>query len=142
MNQLPSLRSSLFDDFFRDLAPGYLVRPLHGDPLPQQIKIDVKETADGFQLHAELPGVAKDDIHVSIDGPVVSLGAEIRQHDQKSKDERVLHSERYYGAVSRSVRLPADIDEGRASARFDNGVLTLTLPRRSAPEGSRKLRID
>lgn len=142
MNQLPSLRSSLFDDFFRDLAPGYLVRPLHGDPLPQQIKIDVKETADGFQLHAELPGVAKDDIHVSIDGPVVSLGAEIRQHDQKSKDERVLHSERYYGSVSRSVRLPTDVDEGRASAKFDNGVLTLTLPRRSAPEGTRKLRID
>ena len=142
MSHLPSLRRSLFDDLFRDLAPGYFVRPLHGDPLPQQIKIDVKEDGAGFQLHAELPGVAKDDIHVSIDGPVVSLSAEIRQHDQKNENERLLHSERYYGAVSRSIRLPADIDEARASAKFDNGVLTLTLPRQQSPEGARKLRID
>lgn len=142
MSHLPSLRTSLFDDLFRDFAPGYLVRPLHGDPLPQQIKIDVKEDGDGFQLHAELPGVAKDDIHVSIDGPVVSLSAEIRQHDQKNDNERLLHSERYYGAVSRSVRLPAVVDEARASAKFDNGVLTLTLPRQQTPEGARRLRID
>jgi HSP20 family protein len=53
---LPVSRTSLFDEFFRDMAPGFFVRPLHGDPLPQQIKVDVKEDAENFVVHAELPG--------------------------------------------------------------------------------------
>jgi HSP20 family protein len=142
MNTLPTQRSSLFDDLFRDFAPGYFVRPLHGDPLPQQVKIEVKEDAENFVLHAELPGVAKQDIQVSIDGPVVSLSAEVKQHDQKRQDERLLRSERYYGSVSRSVRLPLDVDEGRAYAKFDNGVLTLTLPKKLQAATSRRLKIE
>jgi HSP20 family protein len=142
MNQNLSLRGSLFDDLFRDFAPGYFVRPLHGDPLPQQVKIEVKEDAENFVLHAELPGVAKQDIQVSIDGPMVSLSAEVKQHDQKSQNERVLRSERYYGSVSRSVRLPLDVDESRAFAKFDNGVLTLTLPKKMQAAASRRLKIE
>ena len=142
MNHLTSLRTSLFDDLMRDFAPGYLVRPLHGDPLPQQIKIDVKEDAEKFVVHAELPGVARDDIHVQIEGPVVQLTAEVRQHDQKNEDERVLRSERYYGSVARSIRLPVEVDEGQALAKYDNGVLTLTLPKKAQAQGGRRLRID
>ena len=142
MNHLTSLRTSLFDDLMRDFAPGYLVRPLHGDPLPQQIKIDVKEDAEKFVVHAELPGVARDDIHVQIEGPVVQLTAEVRQHDQKTEDERVLRSERYYGSVARSIRLPVEVDEGQALAKYDNGVLTLTLPKKAQAQGGRRLRID
>ena len=142
MSYLPSVRSSLFDDLLRDFAPGYFVRPLHGDPLPQQIKVDVKENAEDFVVHAELAGVVKDDIHVSIDGPVVTLSAEVRQRDQKSDDDRVLRSERYFGSVSRSLRLPVDVDEARAVAKYSDGVLTLTLPKKAQPQGARKLRID
>lgn len=142
MNSLPSLRHSVFDDLLRDFAPGYLVRPLHGDPLPQQIKIDVKEDAEAFVVHAELPGVARDDIHVSVDGPLVSLSAEVRQHDRQTEAERVLRSERYYGSVSRSIRLPAEVDDSRAVAKYDSGVLTLTLPKKAQSGGSRRLRID
>lgn len=142
MSYLPSAPSSLFDDLFRDFAPGYVVRPLHGDGLPRQIKLDVNEDGENFVVHAELPGVARDDIQVSIDGDVVSLSAEIKQHDQKSEDERVLRSERYYGAVSRSIRLPVAVDEARAAAKYDKGVLTLTLPKKQAAAGVRKLRID
>lgn len=142
MSHLPSVRNSLFDDLLRDFAPGYLVRPLHGDPLPQQIKVDVKENAEDFVVHAELPGVAKDDIHVSIDGPLVSLSAEVKQHDQKSDNDKVLRSERYFGSVSRSLRLPVDVDESRAVAKYSNGVLTLTLPKKPQPQGARRLRID
>lgn len=142
MNHLPSVPASLFDDLLRGFSPGYVVQPLHGDALPRQIKLDVKDDGDNFVVHAELPGVARDDIHVSVDGDVVSLSAEIKQHDQKSEEERVLRSERYYGAVSRSIRLPADVDESRAAAKYDNGVLTLTLPKRQQSQGARKLRID
>ena len=131
MNSLVS-RGSLFDDFFKDIAPGFYVRPLHGDnlPAPSQIKVDVKETDGGYTVQAEVPGVPKEDIHVSIDGNVVSLRAEVRQLDQQTEGEKVLRSERYFGSVARSFQLPADIDAGQAKAKYDNGVLTLNLPKK------------
>ena len=74
MNALTS-RSSLFDEFFRDFAPGFYVRPLHGDPLPApaQIKVDVKESDKAYTVQAEVPGVSKDEIHVNLDSNVVTL---------------------------------------------------------------------
>ena len=71
---------SLFDDFLRDVAPSFYVRPLHGNPLPTpaQIKVDVKESDKMYTVHAEVPGVAKEDIHVSVDGSVVTLSAEVK----------------------------------------------------------------
>ena len=131
MNSLVT-RGSLFDDFFKDIAPGFYVRPLHGDnlPAPGQIKIDVKETEGGYTVLAEVPGVAKEDIHVSLDGNVVNLRAEVRQHDEKREGEKLLRSERYYGAVARSFQLPADVDPAQVKAKYDNGVLTLNLPKK------------
>jgi HSP20 family protein len=62
----------------RTSPPVFYVRPLHGDPLPSpaQIKVDVKETDKGYTVQAEVPGVSKDEIHVSLDGNVVTLRAE------------------------------------------------------------------
>ena len=142
MNSLVS-RGSLFDDFFKDIAPGFYVRPLHGDslPAPSQIKVDVKETDGGYTVQAEVPGVPKEDIHVSIDGNVVSLRAEVRQHDQKTEGEKVLRSERYFGSVARSFQLPVDVDAAQAKAKYDNGVLTLTLPKKQA-SNSQRLHIE
>lgn len=143
MNALIS-RGSLLDDFFRDVAPGFYVRPLHGDPLPNpgQIKVDVKEADGAYTVHAEVPGVQKEDIHVTIDGNVVTLSAEVKQHDDSSKDERILRSERYYGSVSRSFQLPVDIDEAKSVAKYDNGVLMLTLPKRLPNGGAKRLAIS
>lgn len=137
------IRSRLFDDFFNDFAPGFFVKPLHGDPLPTaaQIKIDVKESGGAYTVQAEVPGVAKEDINVSIDGNVVTLSAEVKQHDSQSEGEKVLRTERYYGAVSRSFQLPVDIDQAAAKARYDNGVLTLTLPKKAA-SGTQRLTIE
>jgi HSP20 family protein len=138
MNSLVS-RANLFDDFFKDFAPGFYVRPLHGDALPQpsQIKIDVKEDDAAYTVHAEVPGVPKEDINVSIDGNVVSLRAEVRQHDQKKEGEKLLRSERYYGSVARSFQLPVDVEAAQAKARYDNGVLTLTLPKKQGNKTQR-----
>jgi HSP20 family protein len=134
-------RGSLFDDFFKDFVPGVYVRPLHGDALPAQIRIDVKESEKDYTIAAEMPGIPKDDIHVSVDGNVVSLRAEVKQLDEQKDGERVLRSERYYGAVSRSVALPADVDSSSAKAKYDHGVLTLTLPKKTVP-GAQRLRIE
>ena len=138
MNSLVT-RGSLFDDFFKDIAPGFYVRPLHGEgvPSPSQIKVDVKETDGGYTVQAEVPGVPKEDIQVSIDGNVVSLRAEVRQHDQKTEGEKVLRSERYFGSVARSFQLPVDVDAAQAKAKYDNGVLTLTLPKKQGGNAQR-----
>ena len=121
---------NLFDDFFRDVAPGYFIRPLHGDALPAQIKVDIREDGNTYTVQAELPGVGKDDIHVGVDGAVVTISAEVKQQDQQTKDEKMLRSERYFGSVSRSFQLPQDVDAAGCKARYDNGVLVLTLPKR------------
>lgn len=125
-------RGNLFDDFFKDFAPGFFVQPLHGDalPSPSQIRIDVKETDDGYSIEAEVPGVNKDNIQVSIDGNQVSLRAEVQQLDEQKEGEKVLRSERYFGSVSRSFQLPAEIDTSQCKARYENGVLKLSLPKK------------
>lgn len=132
-------RSGLFDDFFKDVAPGFFVKPLHGDPLPSpaQIRIDVKEAPDAYTVQAEIPGVSKEDIHVVIDGPVVTLRAEVKQQDSRTQDEKVLRTERYYGSVARSFQLASDIDNEKSKAKYESGVLTLTLPKKAALAGQR-----
>jgi len=136
-------RGNLLDEFFRDVAPGFYVKPLHGDPLPgpEQIKVDVKETDKAYTVHAEVPGVAKEDIHVSLDGNRVTLQAEVKQQDAQTQDEKVLRSERYFGSVARSFQLPQDIDQAQAKAKYENGVLTLTLPKKTGGNAQR-LAID
>ena len=136
MNSLIA-RSGLFDDFFKDVAPGFYVKPLHGDPLPAQIKIDVTETPAAYTVLAELPGVPKEDIHVTVDGNVVTLRAEVKQQDRQQDGEKLLRSERYYGAVSRSFQMPVDIDDAAAKAKCENGVLQLTLPKKAVVAGQR-----
>ncbi|KMN32351.1 heat-shock protein Hsp20 [Chromobacterium sp. LK1] len=143
MNILPSRGNvSLFDELFRDFTPGFFIKPLHGDPLPSQIKIDVKESATHFTVSADIPGVNKQDIHVEVDGPLVTIKAEVHQTDSDSKDERNLRMERYYGAVSRSFQLPAEIDRDAASAKYENGVLSLTLPKKQGGQGGQRLHIE
>lgn len=136
MNSLIARRGFL-DDFFNDVSPAFYVKPLHGDGLPAQIRVDVRETADAYTLQAEVPGVSKDDIHVNVDGKLVTLRAEIKQQDSQTEGGRLLRSERYYGAVSRSFQLPVDVDNSAAKAKYENGVLQLTLPKKTAAAAQR-----
>lgn len=133
-------RGGLFDELFRDFGPGFAVRPLHGNPLPSpdKIKLDVSENGNAYTVTAEIPGVAKEDIHVSVEGNNVTLRAEVKQHDRQEK-ESAMHSERYYGAISRTFQLPVDIDEAQSSAKSENGVLVLTLAKKKPGNGSRRL---
>jgi HSP20 family protein len=127
------------DDFFR----GFFVRPVEMGNMPEApgVKIDVKEQEKAFVVHAEMPGIRKEDIHVVIDGPTVSISAERKQEKEVKDGERVLRTERYFGKVSRSFQLGQDIDDGAASAKFTDGVLELTLPKKAATQ-SKRLTID
>ena len=128
----PLTRGSLLDEFFKEVAPGFFIKPLHGDPVPSasQIRIDVSENDQAFTVRAEIPGVNKQDIHVSVEASIVTLSAEIRQHDAEREGEKLLRSERYYGSVSRSFQLPAEVDEAQSKARYENGILLLDLPKK------------
>jgi HSP20 family protein len=135
-------RNRWFDEFFRDLPLGLSIKPLHGDPLlsPDKIKIDVKNNEKSFTVHAEMPGLNKDDIHVTIDGNLVTIQAEVKQYDADTDEGKVVHSERYYGSAQRSFTLPAAVSETKATAKYENGILTLSLPK-EAPNSSKKIAI-
>ncbi len=136
------VRRNFLDEMFRDFPLGYSVAPLHGDPLPApgKIKIDVKESGDNLVVHAEMPGLDKDAIDVSVDNNVLTIRAEVSQYDAEKEDEKVIHSERYYGAIARSVALPVEVASDQALAKYENGILTLTLPK-ARKEASRKIAV-
>jgi HSP20 family protein len=123
-----------FGDLVDDLFRGFLVRPVGFEAaLPvRRMKVDVAEQDGDYKVVAELPGVKKEDIKVNIDGDEVSITAQARVSNEAKEGERVLHSERYVGRVSRAFRLAEEIDESRASAKYSDGVLELTLPKKTA----------
>jgi HSP20 family protein len=129
-----------FNELVDDLFKGFLVRPLafegraDGSTALPRAKVDVAEKNGGYLVTAELPGVKKEDIHVSIDGAQVTLEAEIKREKEANKDERVLHSERVFGKVTRSFTLPQEVDETKAEAKFRDGVLELALPKKAAAQ--------
>ncbi|MBK7646774.1 MAG: Hsp20/alpha crystallin family protein [Betaproteobacteria bacterium] len=129
-----------FDDLFR----GFFVRPIDFNNSPAQapsIKIDVKERGENYLVHADLPGVKKEDIHVIIDGNQVAISAETRQAKEIKEGDRLLRAERYIGKVSRSFQLEQDIDDDKAAAKFNDGVLELTLPKRTT-SATKRLNIE
>ena len=125
-----------FNELVDDLFKGFLVRPVAYDGRANgalaRVKVDVNEKSDAYTVTAELPGVKKDDIQVTIDGAQVTLSAETRREKEVPQDERLLHTERSYGKVTRSFALPQEVDEGKAEAKFRDGVLELTLPKKAA----------
>jgi HSP20 family protein len=127
-----------FADVFPELFRGLLTPTRAATPEAIEIRIEVRENAGSYQVQAELPGVRKEDIQVQIDGNRVAISAEVkREQPEKADRERVLRSERFYGQMARSFALASEIDDQNASARFEQGILTLTLPKQAAPSARR-----
>ncbi|MGI8895048.1 MAG: Hsp20/alpha crystallin family protein [Casimicrobiaceae bacterium] len=132
----------LFRGFFKPVRAG-------GGGNGPTIKVDVAEKSDAYVIQAELPGVAKEDIHVTIEGNQVTIAAEVKrvkeykasENGDKKSEHRALRSERFYGAVHRSFVLPVELDETASEAKFENGVLELKLSKK-APAAGRKLTIQ
>ncbi|MCD6026746.1 MAG: heat-shock protein Hsp20 [Solimicrobium sp.] len=113
-----------------------------GSIQPLTMKLDVSEDDSNYVVHADLPGVRKEDIHVSIDKNQVSISAEIKNEREDTKEKNVIHSERYQGKVFRSFALASDVDEARAEAKFSDGVLELTLPKQATSSTGKQLTIQ
>jgi len=129
--------SDSFEDMFRRMF-----RPVRweGEAAAPEIKVDVEENDKSYVVKAEIPGVKKEDIDVQIDGNVVSISAESKREKKVEEKGKVLRSERYYGSMLRSFSLAHDVDQAEATAKYTDGILELTLPKK-ATSAAKKLAV-
>jgi len=131
-------RYNPIEDMLNEASKGFWVKPF---ALPAEtelkMKLDVKEDEKSYTVRADVPGVKKEDIFVDIDGAYITLRAESRQEKEEKKGEKLIHSERSYGMVSRSFQLPTEVDSQAAKAEYKDGVLNLTLPKKANASGKR-----
>ena len=131
-------RFRAFDDSLDDLFRGFFVRPVNYDgPVAAQFRVDVSENDSAYTLRAEIPGVKKEDIQITVDGDTVAISAEVKNEKEVKNGDRVLRSERHYGKVYRAFTLGQSVDEATATARSADGVLELTLPKKAAVQAKR-----
>jgi HSP20 family protein len=122
------------DETFRSLMRPWRTGTLETAP---RIKIDVNEADDSYSVKAEIPGVKKEDIDVRVDGNLVTISAEVKKEKEEKEKGRVLRSERQYGYASRSFTLASAIDESKVDARYQDGVLSLVLPKKAQAASKR-----
>jgi HSP20 family protein len=119
-----------------------MVRGLGGRPLSRgydkslEMRMDVNEDDKAYRVTVEVPGVKKEDIDVSVDGNQVTITAEVKREETR-ENEKEVHSERFSGKAYRSFSLPSEVDIGKSEAKYDGGVLTLTLPKRTDTQARR-----
>ena len=126
-NPFSELRDPFADDHLKGFAMRPVYRMLEGEPL---MRLDLLEDDKNFFVKAEIPGVNKDDIKVSVDGNQVSVSAEVRKEKEQKEGTKLIRCERYYGSVSRTFTLDESVDQEAAQAKYENGVLQLTLPKK------------
>jgi HSP20 family protein len=122
------------DDLFRNLN----LRPLLRDfeTMPPEIRMDVREDDTSYRVIVDMPGVNKDDIEVSVEGNQVTIQGETKRQEERKTDKEI-HSERYVGKCFRAFTLPREVDSEKCEASYDNGVLTLTLPKKGNGQSKR-----
>ncbi|MDO9313557.1 MAG: Hsp20/alpha crystallin family protein [Burkholderiaceae bacterium] len=135
------------DDMFPEMFRRFM-RPVKGSSLSTEalgeIRVDLSETDKSYEVSAELPGAKKEDIRVTIDGNYVSISAEVKresEEEKKKKGERTVVKELFYGSASRGFSLPHEVDEKASVAKFENGILKLSLPKKQEAS-SRTLNIQ
>lgn len=136
MNLIPRKQFVDFDSFFNDFFQGFSspsLRGKDGDSLAG-MRVDVHETDDSYKIHADLPGVKKDDIEINLHDNVLTVSAKKETEAEEKKKGRVIWRERSSGAISRSFSVSPGTTEEDISANFKDGVLTIEVPRRKAEE--------
>ena len=129
-----------FGDNFETALRRFFSPTVFDGEAAQQLKmrIDVTENEKAYAVKADIPGVKKEDIHVQVDGNMVSIRAETRsEKETRGEGDRVLRSERQYGTIARSFSLAQDVDAAGVQAKYADGVLSLELPKKSPANASR-----
>ncbi len=131
-------RINVVDNALDEMLRGFFVRPQNAEAAaPAQLRIDVAETEAAYTVRAEIPGVKKDEIQVAIDGNQVEISAEVKNEREVKEGEKVLRTERYFGRVYRAFVLGQDIDDAATEARYVDGILELTLPKKASAKVKR-----
>lgn len=123
---------SLMDSLFADWLSA---RP--ASALVAHARIDVTERDDAYEVRAELPGAKREDISVEIEGSRVAISAKTNAQSERKDGDKLIYSERTSESYARSFELPQAVDSSATVAKFDNGVLVLTLPKKDAPKTRR-----
>jgi HSP20 family protein len=119
-----------FENLFRGV-PMWLPIPETRVPAPTQFRMDVTENDKEYQVLAELPGVKKEEISITINGNEVAVSAEVKHEKDVKNGGTVLRAERYFGKIQRAFTLGQEVDEATARAKYNDGVLELTLPKKA-----------
>ena len=124
------LRSDYFDNF-GDVFNGFFRTPLtHRSVRKARMPaVDVAETDTAYQVKAELPGIRKEDLDVTVDDGVLTIKAEHGGNQEQTENGQLIRQERSYGKFARSLRLGANVDEETITAEYRDGVLHITLPK-------------
>jgi len=118
-----------FDDVFGRSTLPSIWRRLPAEQMAWAPTIDVFEKGDKFVVKAEIPGMKEDDIHVSVEGDMLTIRGE-KKTESEVKEEDYYHCERSYGSFLRSVALPSTVDASKIDADYEDGVLEVTLPKK------------
>ena len=125
--------SRLFDDSFeRYFGPLTSGEGAVGSAETRSPALDVAESDRAYTVKLDMPGVAKEDVKVSVDGRHVTVLAQTQHADEKKEGDRVVYRERSMSSFSRTFSLPLEVDAAETGARLEHGVLTLTLPKRGS----------
>jgi len=125
-----------FENVFRGV-PVWLPNLEARAPAPMKFRMDVTENDKEYQVLAELPGLKKEEISVTINGNEITVSAEVKQEKEVKEGETVLRAERYYGKIQRAFTLGQEVDEATAQAKYNDGVLELKLPKKTVAAAKR-----
>jgi HSP20 family protein len=115
------------DDFFRPF--GFMTRPDEGPAQAGWLPaVDVRESDDAFVFTAELPGIAKEEVEITVDDGILTIKGE-RRFNENDEEKNYRRIERAYGTFSRSFTLPSAVDAERIQASFKDGLLTVDVPK-------------
>jgi HSP20 family protein len=121
-----------FDRLFDESFDRFFVGVPNGNAVKRSPALDVAESEQAYTVKLDLPGIAKDDVKVSIEGRRVSIEASTAKAQERKDGDRVLLRERAESSLARSFMLPVELDQDRSSAKLENGVLTLELAKRGS----------
>lgn len=129
-----------FDHLIKAAANEYFTHAAkRQDTIEISPHITATDTEKAFEIEADLPGVIKENLKILVDGKRVTIEAEVKRMSERRNGEQVLKEERTAKKFSSTFLLSSDVDEARAIAKLENGVLSLTLPKKKIPQARRIL---
>ena len=130
---MPSIfGENLFNDDWMDFGFPEVDKALYGKHASHEMKTDVKETDSGYEVDIDLPGFKKDEINVQLDNGYLSISAaKGLDKEEKNKEGKYIRKERYAGAMSRSFYVGDAVSEEDIHAKYEDGILKLSLPKKA-----------